>query len=188
MKITVKIGVLAALVWMLVKMIFHLVQSNETPVSATIFINMFVLLIGIAIGLYLHKKKEGFLSGNAMSDIKAAMTVAIPYSILIAVFIFFYYKDINPEYNEIQIEKAEIAIEKDVNDPKILKKMKADNAAFEVMSKEKIRRQLLQGPSNFYNPKSTALISLLALMMLSTIYSIFITIVYRKVMFKGLEN
>lgn len=187
MKITVKIGVLAALVWIIIKMIFHVIKSNDTPVSATIFINMFILLVGIATGLFLHKKKEGFLSGNAMSDIKAAMTVAIPYSILLSIFIYFYYKDINPEYNEIQIEKAQLVIEKDVNDPVILKKMKAENEAFEVMSKEKIRKQLLQGPKNFYNPKSTALISLLALMMLSTIYSIFITIVYRKVMFKGIK-
>lgn len=187
MKKTVQYGILFGLAWILIKIVFHAIQDNGSNVTPVIFINMFLLLVAIAFGLFQHKKKEGYTSGNALSDIKSAMTVAIPYSVIVSLFLFIYYNNINPSYNQLKIKEADMTIDKDVDNPLILQKMKNDNEAFEVMSKEKIRKELKKGPRNFYNAKSTSLISLLALMMLSTIYSIFITIVYRKVMFRGLE-
>ena len=188
MKKTVLYGIIGAAIWVVLKLIFHAFSKNNTSIAPAIFSNMFLLLVTTAYGLYQHKIKEGFLSGNALSDIKTALTIAIPYSIIVALFLVFYYKQINPEYNQLQIQKAEISIDKDVDNPISLKKMKKDNESFEVMEKEKIRIELKKGPKRFYNANTTGLISLLALMMLSTIYSIFITVVYRKVLSKGFSK
>ena len=71
-----------------------------------------------------------------------------------------------------------------VEDPVQLKQLRTTNAEFEVMTDEEIYNSILQGPENFYNPKSTMIVSLLALLMLATLNSILISIIYRKVVFK----
>ena len=73
-------------------------------------------------------------------------------------------------------------------DKNIISKMKLENPSFEMMSTLKIKSELLKGPRGFYKASSTAILSLLALMMLSLIYSIAITVIYRKVVSKGLSS
>ena len=182
MKKTIKIGLLFAVVWMLIKLAFHATLPTESSLKVSVFINILLLLTAIAVGLFYHKKEEGFTEGNTLSDIKAAMTSGIPYTILVSIFIYLYYNNINPDFNKLQISAAKKTIELALNNPMELAKIKTQNEAFEVMTKEKMYKELVKGPKNFYKASSTALISLLSLIMLSTVYSILVTVVYRKVL------
>jgi predicted permease len=100
MRITVKVGVLLAMIWMLFKVIFHLVLPETTDLTISIFTNMFLLISAISFGLYLQKRKEGNNQGNALSDIKSGMTSGVPYAVLVSIFMYFYYTNINPTYIE----------------------------------------------------------------------------------------
>jgi len=185
MRITIKVGALFALGWMIVKLIFHFLGLVTDSVVPTIFINMFFLLAAISLGLYMHKKQEGFSQGNAMSDIKAAMSAGIPYALLVAIFIYFYYSQINPEYVSHQVSEAETTIKNALNDPKQLKLIRAEQEAFEVMSKEDIYKELVKGPRSFYSAGSTMTISLLGMVLLATLYSILVTVIFRTVLFRN---
>ena len=184
MKITIKIGILFAAIWMLIKFLYHEFNPQTTDLKLTIFSNMFLLICAISIGLYLHKKKEGFSQGNALSDIKSALTSGVIYTLFAALFIYLYYSIINPEFNQHQLNEAFTEIEKTLNDPVSLKKIKATQEAFEVMTKEQLYKELIKGPKNFYAAKSTFVISLLSLLLLSTLYSILVTIIIRKILLK----
>lgn len=187
MRITVKMGFLFALGWMLVKMILHLTGIGYPSVSLAIFINMFFLLAAICVGLFLHKKQEGFTQGNALSDIKAAMQSAIPYAMLVSLFLYLYYNKINPEFIQKQIADAEMTIDKSLRDPKQLQLIRNEQEAFEVMSVEAIRAELVKGPRGFYSAGATAIIGLLGMTLLGTVYSIFVTIIYRRVLFRNMR-
>jgi hypothetical protein len=184
MKITVKIGVLFALLWIAFKFAYHAITPDTTELKPSIFANMFLLLTSISLGLYLHKKKEGFKEGNALSDIKAAMTSGFPYAVIVSVFMYFYYNSINPNFIQ-SVQKPFIEqLKQDVSTDKKVNELKRLHPELETKTKKQIYASGLENIKGQTNPKSTSIISLLALMLLSTIYSILITTVYRRVLFR----
>lgn len=188
MRITVKIGILFAAGWILIKLgMFGMGISSEDSLIPSIFINMFFLISAITVGLYLHKRKEVEL-GNALNDIKNGMSAGIPYTIIISVFIFLYYSKVDPNYVKTKIADKAFELDKNLNNPVALKKIKASNPDFEVMTVKQIRKKVLESDQSVYSAKSTAVFSLLAMAMYTTFNSIFITIIMRKIVFRGRKN
>lgn len=187
MKVTVKTGIFFALGWMLVKMIFFYTGLSQDTIVPTIFINMFFLLSSIAVGLYLHKKQEGFSQGNALSDIKSGMTAGIPYTLLIAGFLYLFYTQIDPGYIDQMVQEKLEAYKAGLENPEELKLIKASNEAFEVMSKEDIYKEMALSTRSTISAFSMTTISLLGMLLLSTVYSILITVIFRKVLLRGMR-
>lgn len=179
---TIKIGLISAVIWIGGKMIMY-VMDPLMPVSSAIYLNIFLLLGAIAFGLYRTMLRETEES-NALNDIKNGMKAGLTYSILVGGFIFLYYNNINPDYNDYQIAQIDQGIIDAVNNPDELAKIKASNEAFEVMSKEEIETELKKGPRSFFNAGSTFTVSILAMLLLSTLYSILVSLILRKIVFK----
>lgn len=184
MRITVRIGLLFALIWITLKMIFLWGEFFKYDIVPAVMLNMLCLLLAVAVGLYLHKKEEKEY-GNALNDIKNGLSAAMPYALVVGVFIYFYYSKIDPDYNAHQIADAKYEIQKLVDNPETLAEVKASNEEFEVKTKEEIYGELVKGPESFYNPTSTMTISLLAMLLLGTLNSIFVTVIYRKTIFRN---
>jgi tetratricopeptide (TPR) repeat protein len=79
----------------------------------------------------------------------------------------------------------EIAIEKMVNDPIALEKFKSQQADAEVMTKEQIEKKLKQSNKQGASAGFTATLSTLALLILATLYSLLVTIIYRRIVFRS---
>ncbi len=202
MKVTVKMGLLFAAIWIASKMIFFITGITEKEIIPSVLLNILFMLMAISFGLYFHKRKEiknhfdaktidnldvsdVLLEESSMlSDIKNGLKSGVPYAIIVSLFLFFYYDTIDPDFNQHQISEAEMGIQKLLDNPAELDKIRAENEDFEVMTKDEIYNSMVQGPQIFYNAKSTAIVSMLALLMLATLNSIFVTIIYRKVVFK----
>lgn len=186
MRVTIKVGILIAAIWIMIKMVFFYIGWNtKEMIPVAVMLNILGVLLSISIGLYLQKRKDTEES-NALRDIKNGMTAGVPYTIIISVFLFFYYDRIDPEFNERQIADAEMAILKDLNSAEGLKAIRESNQNYEVMTKDAIYEDMRQGPQNLYSAKFMMTVSMLAMLLLSTINSILITIIYRKIMFKRL--
>ena len=155
----------------------------EYNVVPSVMINIFMLLASIAVGLYLQKRRA-LSSSNALQDIKNGMTAGVPYIVIVCLFLFTYYNKIDPGFNEHQIAEAHAGIQKLMDSPDGFKELQDSNAEFEVMSREEIFENLKKGPEGFYSAKATTVVALLAMLLLATLNSIFITIVMRKVVFK----
>ncbi len=184
MRITVKVGVICAAVWIALKMaLFYGGLNIPSKLPIAVLLNILGVLLSIAIGLYLQKRKDTE-EGNALRDIKNGMTAGVPYTILVSVFIYFYYAKIDPEFNQKQIADAEMQILQTINSPEGLKEIQASNQKYEVMAKDEIYAEMRKGPQNIYSAKFTMTVGLLAMLLLATVNSILITIVYRKVMFR----
>jgi len=186
MRITLKFGLLGAIVWIIVKMIFFIVGISETTIIPLVLLNMFFMLVSIAFGVYLHKKAEGFKQGNALSDIKAGMTTGVPYALVVSVFMYFFYEKINPDFIDQQIKKTEKELKKKLDNPKEFQKLRASNEDFEVKTKEQIHDSIMEFQHSMYSAKFTSVLGLLGMTFLATIYSIFVTIIYRRVLFRKL--
>jgi hypothetical protein len=183
MRITIKTGLLFAFGWILIKLsIFGMGKSVEVFKFA-ILGNMLFVILAITVGLYLQKRRDTE-EGNALRDIKNGMTAGVPYALVVSAFIYFYYSKIDPSYNQHQIAESGVALEKALNDPSKLKKLKATNPDFEVMTVNQIRKAVNKNSEAVYNAKSTTIMALSAMLLYATLNSIFITIIFRKIVFR----
>jgi hypothetical protein len=91
-------------------------------------------------------------------------------------------------YVENKIQQTYDLIDASIDNPKKLVELKKQKPEFEVMSKEQLRKELKKGPANMYSAKATGLLSLLSMMLLTTFYSLLISLIYRKILFKRLAD
>lgn len=183
MRITVKVGILFAIGWILVKLSMFGIGVKDAFIPGAL-INMLFVVLAITVGLYLQKRKD-IDEGNTLRDIKNGMTAGIPYTIIISVFIYFYYSKIDPEYNKHQIAEKEISLDKNLNDSELFNKIKESNPDFEVMTKKQIKKAEMQKFRDIYNPKSSAIMALSSMLMYVTLNSVLITVIFRKIVFRN---
>ena len=182
MRITVKIGLLFAAIWIAIKMIFFMTGLTGDSIQTSAMINILCLLLSISVGLYLVKLRATEET-SLMTDIKNGMTSGVPYILVVSIFMYIFYAEINPEFiSHLRAEKVQ-AMKTRLDDPATLARLKSENADFEVMSKEQIFERMKQGPENTINSKSTSVLNLFALLLLATMNSIFVAVIYRKVVF-----
>lgn len=186
MRVTVKFGLIFAALWIGLKMVYFSTVTGAARYDLTLPIlsNILFLLLAISFGLYFHKRKETEES-NALNDIKNALSAGVPYIVIVSVFMYFYYSKIDPEFNSHQRAETAMQLEKMLNNPEDLQKMRESNSEFEVMSVDEIRESIISNQEAMYSPQAVTTISLLGLLLLATFNSIFVTIVYRKLIFRG---
>lgn len=183
MKITLKIGLLFAAIWIAFKLIFFATGWVGYDVVPSVMLNILCLLLAIAVGLYLHKRTSD-PEANALSDIKNGLTAGLPYALIVSTFLYFYYEKIDPDFTAHQVSERSYELEKMLDDPTRLKEIKESNSDFEVMTKEEILEKGREQIESNYSPKFTMTVSLLALLLLATLYSILITVIYRRIIFR----
>jgi hypothetical protein len=183
MRITVKTGIIAAFAWILIKMFTFYTGITGTSVVPLVMLNILGVLLAVSIGLFLHKRKAEEES-NLLSDIKNGMSAGVPYAVIVSLFLYVYYTKIDATYNEHRIAEFETGLLKEIDDPIKLKELKTSNPEFEVKTRDEIYDAIMQGPKSFFKASSTMTISLLALLLLATLNSIFVSVVYRRLIFK----
>tara|TARA_B100001287_G_C22628054_1_gene503597 strand:+ start:134 stop:703 length:570 start_codon:yes stop_codon:yes gene_type:complete len=178
MKKSLNIGVGFAVIWIILKLVAFNFQLFLIDLKPFIFANMLFVTLAICVALYLKKRTK--TSSNLLDDIKTGMATSMIYTVIISGFIFFYYQSIYPEFNTSKISEMEILL-KDESKIKELRKSKPD---MENRSSDEIRSQVLGSVSQYYSAKFTMIISLLGLLIYSTLNSLLISIIFRKVIFK----
>jgi cellobiose-specific phosphotransferase system component IIC len=140
---------------------------------------MFFLTAAISYSLFQIKRKE--VESNLLNDIKNGMLAGVPYTLIVSIFLYFYYEKIYPEFNEKKIQEIELRL----SNPKTVKEIQTSNPAMENKNPEEIKREVLSSTKAMYSAKFTMIISLLALMVYSTLNSMVIALIYRRVVFRN---
>jgi len=179
MKFPIKVGITAAFLWIALKMLGLAISFSLDDIKTFVFLNMLLLTAAISYSLYQVKRKE--VESNLLNDIKNGMLAGVPYTVIVSVFLYFYYEKIYPEFNEKKVQEIEVRI----NNPKTIKEIQSSNPAMENKNPEEIKREVLANTKSIYNAKFTMIISLLALMVYSTLNSMVIAIIFRRVVFRN---
>ncbi|MEX2485881.1 MAG: hypothetical protein WED10_15020 [Brumimicrobium sp.] len=170
--------------WILLKFIFLFFGVFQNEIFYSGLLNNLFLLAAIAVGLYLEKKKEGFGEGTALSDIKHAMVAGAPYTLIVSIFMFFYYQDINPSFVENRVSERMDIVYNNMERVSYVDSLKLQNQDFKVMTDEEIYNQIQEETKSAFSPKSLLTFSLLGLLILGFTYAIFVTAIYRKIMLR----
>jgi len=188
MRVTLKSGIIFAFGWILIKLsMFGMGVSSADSLKPSVLLNMLFLILAVTVGLYLQKRKDSE-SGNVLKDIKNGMTAGLPYAILVSLSIYIYYAKVDPDYIQGKLADTEVELTKIMNNPKEYKKLKDSNPDFEVMTDKQITKAVLKNSRSAYNPKSTAIMALSALILYALLNSIFITVILRKLVFKQIQK
>jgi hypothetical protein len=179
MKLPLKVGLLAATIWISIKLAAFSRSLSLNDLRPFVFINMFILTTAIAISLYLVKKKE--TESNLLNDVKNGMLAGVPYAVIVSVFLYFYYQKIYPAFNEGKMDEISIKL----SDPEIIKEIQRENPDMENKSVEEIKRDVLAKTQMVYNPQFTMLVSMLSLLLYATLNSIIITLIFRRIIFRN---
>lgn len=179
MKFTTKIGIAGALLWILIKTTAWAFEFSLNEIKVFVFINMFLLTASIAIGLYFVKSKE--TESNLLNDIKNGMLAGVPYTILVSAFMYLYYEKIYPEFNHIKVHEIEMKL----NEPNTIKSIQKSNPDMKNKSASEIKHAVITNTKSIYNAKFTMLVGLLALMIYSTLNSLLISVIFRRIVFRN---
>jgi len=165
-------------VFITLKMLAFAIQWQLHQIQPFVLLNMAFLTAGIA--LFLYKKKRTEAQSNILTDIKNGLSVGLPYTLLVSFFLFFYYKDIDPSFNQQKLAQ----IESQMDSPSEIAQIRKSNQALENKTDQEIRTLAKQNMYLMYNPQFTLSVSLLALLVYSTLNSLLIAVIYRKIVFK----
>lgn len=184
MKVTIKTAFICATVWIGFKLLGYQLGWN-IPDYTSLFVltNILGLLVAVSVGLYLQKRR-GVEDDSMFTDIKNGMTSGVIYALIVSGFLYLYYEKIDPEYNNKMIAEREMYFKTIVEDPAKLKELKASNKELEVMTKEEIIEEFRKTPQMLFSGTFMMTFGMLSMIMLSTLYSILVTIIYRKVLFR----
>lgn len=188
MKPALKIAFLFAALWIGIKLLFNNFGIFQDDIRVPGLINMLFLVLAISIGLYLEKKKEGFGEGTALSDIKNAMTAGTPYILIVSIFMYFYYDSINPTFIEHRKTERMDQIYENMQRPTYIDSLKLQSPEIEALSNEEIYRKVKEETDSNLAPYSMFIFSLLGLLLMAVTFSIFITLIYRKILFREYEQ
>jgi len=185
MRISLKIAILFVGIWFTGKMVFFKTQilQDEAGVKYQVMWNIFCLLLAMSIGTIAEKRKENRQESSALGDIKNTLGGGMLYTVLVAGLIYLYYAKIDPSYNASQLAKAEMMVNKMLDDPKAMKKLR-ENPQSEVMTRDEIYKSQMDNYKAIFSPTATMTISLLGMLLLSTINAIVLTVIFRRVLFK----
>ena len=184
MRPAVKMALLFSGAWILLKFILLSINVFQEDVVKPGLINNLFLLLAISVGLYLEKQKEGFGTGTPLSDIKKALTAGAPYVLIVSIFMFFYYDTINPEFIDNRVSERMDIIYNEAQDEAYVDTLRVHNPEFRVMTTDEIIRDIKSDTESALSAKTLFVFSLLGLMVMALTYAIFITLIYRKILFR----
>lgn len=184
MRPALKAALIFAGAWILLKLLFFGIGIFQEDIFVTGLLNNFFLLGAIAVGLYLQKKKEGLGEGTALSDIKHSMVAGAPYALIVSIFMFFFYNDINPGFIEERRTERMDLIYNEMQRESYVDSLKLQNQDFEVLTNEEIFKKIKNDTESALSPNSLLVFSLLGLIVLSLTYAIFITVIFRKILLR----
>ena len=176
MKKTYKIGFFGALIYIIFELLL-LFSGYSFHIYTSIIafgVNSLLLLIIVAYSIISEYKKSN--NASFINDIKSGIQTTASYSIIIALFIFSYYRWINPEY---PILKREQWIEL-INDEEHMNKLaqeqiKSNPEFFDGKSEGDLIDMQESNIIDTLEPSKALPITLFSLMLLGIIYSFFIT-------------
>lgn len=185
MKNPINIAIALAALWIIFKCVFYAYGLSDESFVPGVLINVFFVLVTGSFGLYMARRKNNFSSSHFLDDYKNALKGSVVFSILISVFVYVYYSQIDPSYMERKItSKIEMAEKQVATDAKF-DQLVEQNPNLRKVSKKEYVANVKDDAQTIHSAYVQSTLSLLALMVLSLIYGLGVTVIFRKIVFRG---
>lgn len=142
----------------------------------TVYANILFLLIAIFFGI-----RQGMIENNGattyMNDVKSGARTAAIFAVIIAIFAYVYYNNINPEFLQQKIDERMVLVENIT--PQEIETLKSEGKIAQELTKEDLINKELENTQNFYSPFFYATLSLIGYLLVGIVYSLFLSLILR---------
>lgn len=184
MKLSVRIGIGFALLWILFSLIMFGLGKSQESFETGIMLNVFVLLCAIGSGLYFTRRKNNFEETGFISDFKVCMQSGIMYALTISVFVYFYHEKIDPSIREALHERTMTAVHKMVPDEATYKEFQVNDPTWKRKSFDDYIENQEDQSRSIGGSKSVAIFHMAGLTFFTFFYSFFATLILRKIVLR----
>ena len=185
MKPSVKVALVCSLISIGISLSFYYSDNSVTGYEVGSFVNIFLLLTSIAIGVFVFKKKQNFEQRSFLEDIKIAMQGGIMFTILISSFTYVYHSKIDTSIIDAKVNVRLEYLVKSVPDEATYKELQKKDITWEdktymdyLENQEDLARSIISAGS-------LGLMNAVSGMLLTVFFSIFVTIILRKVVLRN---
>ncbi|MFB6306540.1 MAG: DUF4199 domain-containing protein, partial [Flavobacteriales bacterium] len=163
-------------VYIFLKILTFLFEVHSELFKYLVFANLLLLLLSIFFTVQ-KKYKERGKQGGLFSDIKAGLRAVSVYALAVSVFVYIYYGFIDRDYMENKIkERVEWVKNADIE------KLKKENDNLNYANKKDLIREEKERAEFLFTAFTQSTFTLLALILTGLVYSGFIALLYRKVL------
>lgn len=142
----------------------------------TVYSNILFLLVAIFFGI-----RQGMIENNGnttyLNDVKSGARTAAVFAVIIALFAYVYYSNINPEFLQAKIDERMVLVENIT--PQEIETLQAEGKIAQGLTKEDLINKELENTQNFYSPFFYATLSLIGYLLVGIVYSLFLGLILR---------
>jgi len=185
MKPSIKIALVCSVISIGFTMAFYYAGKYEEGYAASPFINLFLLLTAIAGGVFMFKKKDNFADRSFLEDIKQSMQGGILFTIFVSLFVYYYHTNIDTSIIDTKVEGLLELSNDNVPDEVTYKKLQKEDAItwgdktymdYKENQEDTVRSMV--------SATAFALVHVVVGMLLTLFFSIFVTLILRKVVLR----
>lgn len=173
-------GLTGAAIFIIIKCLLFVNGTHDKYYNLVILSNIACVLIAVVSGMWWARDKHGKIFSNGLDRMKAGMRSGAVYAIIVSVFVYLYYNNIDKEFVQKKVqervrlaEKADFTVLQKQNPEKLQEKNRAD-----FIDDERESAEL------WYSPFMICTLTLVGLMVVAMIYSIVVSLFFKYLFFK----
>jgi len=172
----IKLGIIWAIIYIIIEIALFAFNMHREPLARFIGFGSNTLCLLLAIGMSIVKnfnkfKHEGL---SLVADLKTGIKTGVIYALMISTFLFSYYKWIDPGYQESVKQQFYAYSESDKFEEEAIDAKKNDGGLATLSDKD-LRDNAQTNIDEMLSIKTVFPMSLMALLMLSILYSFLVT-------------
>lgn len=184
MKPSVKIAIVCSIISIGFTLAFFYAGKFQEGYEAGPFIKLFLLLSSIAGGVFVVKKKENFIERSFLEDFKYAMQGGIIFTILVSLFVYYYNLKMDTSIIDKKVALRMENSNKNVPDETTYKLLQKDDPTWQDKTFMDYKENQEDQFRGFISAKAFALVHVVVGMMLTLFFSVFVTLILRKVVLR----
>lgn len=172
---SVTTGLFFAAVFAIVKCLLFLAGKHEPWYSLIPLLNIGLVMLACGIGMWYTRDTKGNFPNSMLDKIRAGMRSGMVYALFTALFVFVYYKSIDPMFTYKRIkERVEVASKMD-----FAKIQKENPEKYGNKSRNDFIQDEREQSELWYSPFMNATLTLTGLMVCSLFYSIILSFFFK---------
>lgn len=184
MKPSIKIAFVCSIISIGFTLAFYYAGKSVQGYEAAPFINLFLLLTAISGGVFMFKKKENFLERSFLEDIKYAMQGGIMFTIFVSLFVFFYHSKMDTSIIDSKVTALLEMSDKNVPNEEVYKELQKNDKTWQDKTFMDYKENQEDQFRSMVSAEAFALVHVVVGMLLTLFFSIFVTLILRKVVLR----
>ncbi len=184
MKPPIKVALVCTAISIGIALTFFYTGNSEAGYNSSSFINLFLLLTSIAVGMFIHKQSENFAEKTFLDDIKIAMQGGIVFTVFVAGFIYIYHSKIDTSIIDGKVDALMEISNQNVPDEATYFELQQEDITWSDKTFMDYRENQEDQIRSMVSATAYALVHVVVGMLLTLFFSIFATIILRKVVLR----